>query len=358
MSDMSKEARRRKGILNIHFPAISQEFLLRRSIIPNRYNRIMKYAVLLIASLFILTSCNTYQPTDGTELSASEAISQPTITPSSTKTPTKFEPTSTIPAIIVPTPTPHLYSVVINDTLTGIAYKFNVTLDELLNANPTIINQPLIVGQELIIPARNTSGATSTITPFPIEISQVNCIINKDESLTCMVLLENESNQWIQNMSALIQLIDPTGNELDSCTAFPLLDLLPPGKAVILSCSFLNPPKSDFQAYATITSAVNNPISSERYLNISIQNPLIEITWDGKSANVQGEIILNSPSLTAKRVWILAISFNQDGAVVGFRRWESTTTLSSGDVMPFELTVSALDSEIDRIELIAEGIKN
>ena len=93
-------------------------------------------------------------------------------------------------------------------------------------------------------------------------------------------------------------------------------------------------------------------------LNISIQNPLIEITWDGKSANVQGEIILNSPSLTSKRVWILAISFNQDGAVVGFRRWESTTTLSSGDVMPFELTVSALDSEIDRIELIAEGIKN
>ena len=74
------------------------------------------------------------------------------------------------------------------------------------------------------------------------------------------------------------------------------------------------------------------------------------------SAQIQGEIILNSTGADASWVKILAIAFNKEGTVVGFRYWESKTILPSGGVMPFELMISSCGSVIDRVEMIVEGI--
>ena len=317
----------------------------------------MRFAVILTVFIVLLTSCSNYQTAESTIPSVSETFSQTTINSTNTKTPTKLIPTSTLPPIIIPSPTPYFYTVVLNDTLIGIAFKFNIPIEALLEANPSFSNQPLIVGQELIIPVVVDSEATPTITPFPLQISQLNCLNTKDASLTCLVLVKNEYTGWIQNLSVLIQLIDPSGKEIDSCNAYPVLDLVQPGSSMVLNCSFQNTPIGNYKAYATIISAVNNPLPGDLYLNLSIQNSLVEINWDGLSASVHGKVSNNTKNQDARRVWILAIAFNKEGTVIGFRRWESTTTLTYGGEMLFELNVAALDSEIDQVELVVEGTK-
>jgi LysM repeat protein len=317
----------------------------------------MRSASILFVIIILLASCSTIQPAETTIPMVIGTVIQPRITSTSTKTPTRANPTSTLPILIIPSPTPFLYSVVINDTPTGIAFKFNVSLEALLEANPSINYEPLIVGQKLVIPSADTSERTPTTKPAPVQISQVNCLKNQDTSLACLVLLENEFTGWIQNLSIQIQLIDPSGKLLDTCEAYPPLDLLPPGKSIVLSCSFPKSPNGNYLSYASVISAISIPFPNDRYLDISIRNPLVEIYWDGLTANVLGEIVLNTKNQDANRVWILAIAFNKEGKVVGFRRWESTTTLSPGNTMPFELKVASMDSEIDQVELIVEGTR-
>ncbi len=59
----------------------------------------------------------------------------------------------------VPAPTPQLYTVAKGDTMSKIARKFGVTVEELLAANPQIKNPNKIdIGDELTIPAPAPEG--------------------------------------------------------------------------------------------------------------------------------------------------------------------------------------------------------
>jgi hypothetical protein len=62
----------------------------------------------------------------------------------------------------VPSPTPLTYKVVSGDTLTKIAKKFNVTVAQILAANPTIKNADTIkVGDKIVIPTAGASASSS-----------------------------------------------------------------------------------------------------------------------------------------------------------------------------------------------------
>ena len=143
-------------------------------------------------------------------------------------------------------------------------------------------------------------GTTPTDTPFPIQVSQLNCYEGKDESLQCLALIMNEYSEWIQNLSTQIHLIDTSGKVIESCTAYSLIDLLPPGKSIILGCSFQKAPNVEYQPQAMVISASNVLSPSEHYLGISLRNTLISVNWEGSSAQVQGEIILNSTGVRCK----------------------------------------------------------
>jgi LysM repeat protein len=325
--------------------------------LPYGYNPNMKRVIILVVLIFLLASCSNNDSIVTTNGNVTETEKQLIQYPTKTDTANEVTSTSTFAELVFPTPTPFLYTVVLNDTLIGIAYSFNVPLEALLNANPSAENQPLLVGQELIIPTADKPSATFTITPLPIQPSQVDCFESQDESLRCLVLIKNEFADWIQNLSTQIHLIDPSGKLLETCTAYPPLDLLPPGRAIILSCSFQKVPIEKYQPQATIISASNVPFPSELYMDISIQNSFIELNREGLNAQVHGEIILNTHEFDASQVKILAIAFSKEGTVVGFRRWESNTVLPSGGIMPFELMISSFGSIIDRVELIVEGTR-
>jgi len=98
----------------------------------------------------------------------------PTLPPTATATP--VPPTATVPPPAA-TATPAVgsaanrYRIQSGDTLSGIAQRFNVSLEALLAANRLTVNATLRIGQELVIPGAGAPTATpkprATPTPLP-----------------------------------------------------------------------------------------------------------------------------------------------------------------------------------------------
>lgn len=76
-------------------------------------------------------------------------------------------PTPTPP--ILPTIAPTTYKVSSGDTLSGIAARFDVSVEELIRANSIADPDRLVEGQELNIPARS-QGASGTPLPSPTPV--------------------------------------------------------------------------------------------------------------------------------------------------------------------------------------------
>jgi len=80
-------------------------------------------------------------------------------------TPTEVPPTPTVTPTLLPTPspTPTTYVVQSGDTLSAIAIRFNVSLEELQRANNIADPNLIHVGQRLVIP-----GPTPVASPTPL----------------------------------------------------------------------------------------------------------------------------------------------------------------------------------------------
>ncbi len=76
---------------------------------------------------------------------------------------------SASPSVATPVPsaTPFVYTVVARDTLSTIAAKYHVTLDQIMKANPSIKDpNKIAIGDQIVIPTAGASGGT-TITQAP-----------------------------------------------------------------------------------------------------------------------------------------------------------------------------------------------
>lgn len=111
-------------------------------------------------SLFSFLSTETPTPT---ATFTATATFTPTNTP--TETPTPLPPTETPTPTATETPSgPSIYVVQEDDTLIGIAAKFNISLELLLALNPQIDPTTMIIniGDQIVIPAPNTELPSPT----------------------------------------------------------------------------------------------------------------------------------------------------------------------------------------------------
>ena len=100
---------------------------------------------------------------------------------------------------------------------------------------------------------------------------------------------------------------------------------------------------------ADATLLTGFPVSGEdvHYLPASLRNTFVEIAWNGMSAEVSGEVLVEGE---ASQVWVVATAYDREEKIVGVRRWETV----SGE-REFYLTVASLGHAIERVDLIVEA---
>jgi len=260
------------------------------------------------------------------------------------------------PEAPLPSPTPFTYTVQRGDTISSIALKFGVSMDDLQAANPEISPNAMSVGQVLKIPSNpaNPSGEP-TPTPVPFTIQQIQCYPTADQGMWCFVLVHNEYPDFMENVSAQVTLVDANRAAIASQTALLPLNILPPNTSLPLAVFFPPEVPLSVKPQVQILTAIRLLPDDGRYLPVTIHNTLVQVDGDGRTALAKGTVLLPGGDKTAGQVWVAGTAYDEMGNVVGVRRWESNTGLSPGGNLPFELMVSSLGGKIARVEFAVEA---
>ena len=311
---------------------------------------------LLLSSFYFLASCAS-QTADSTP-PPSTLIPFLTSTPipnSSTEIPRTPEGLVTAEAPL-PSPTPFTYTVQKGDTISSIALKFGVSMDDLQAANPEISPNAMSIGQVLKIPSspENASGEpTPTLVPFTIQ--QIECYPTADKGMWCFVLVHNDFSDFMENVSAQVTLVDANHTTLGTQTTWLPLNILPPGASLPLAVFFPPVIPSDAKPQVQVLTAIRLLPDDERYLPATINSTSVQVNAEGRSARVKGVVLLPDDARPARQVWVVGTAYDETGHVVGVRRWESSAGLSAGDDLPFEFMLYSLGGEITRVEFAVEA---
>ena len=311
---------------------------------------------LLLSSFFFLSSCTSQRVNPSPPPS--------TLIPFLTSTRASTLPTGplqTPEALItadapLPSPTPFTYTVQRGDTISSIALKFGISMDDLQAANPDVSPNAMSVGQVINIPSNpeNPSGEP-TPTPVPFTVQQIECYPTADKGMWCFVLVHNDFADFMENVSAQVTLVDANNTMIASQTALLPLNILPPNTSLPLTVFFPPEIPLDAKPQVQVLTAIRLLPDDERYLPATINNTLVQVNADGRSAQVSGVVLLQGDTKKANQVWVAATAYDESGNVVGVRRWESNAGLEAGGSLPFAFMVSSLGGEIAQVEFAVEA---
>ncbi len=330
-------------------------------IIPTMLPCIKAYLLFaVLAAGMALAGCSPETPIPQAALTPSPSPQPGALTPyltaTASSTPTPPDPATATP---LPSPTATLQTHLIKagEDLGGVAYRFHVSVQALLDANPGLDPYLLKVGSPINIPASSlqpTSAAPSP-TPVAVKLKAVNCARTKDGGAWCFVLLRNREQTAVEGVSALVRIADQDGANQRSQVAFAPLDLLPAGATLPLVVYFEPPVPLDLQAAAELLTALPVPDDSDRYLPVQITAQQVHIADGGLSASVSGKLALAAQQGKASAVWVAATAYDADGQVLGVRRWENEKPLRAGQEQTFNLQVYSTGAEISRVDLLAQA---
>jgi len=316
-------------------------------------------ATLVLALLLglLLSACGSSGDEAGEETAQPSSTATLTLyqTPTATAIQTLAVPTfePTLPPL--PTPTPFLYSVAADDTMWGLAIRFNVSLDDLLTANPGVDPSFLSVGTQLVIPIEGSETALPSPTPVTLELPAPLCYPTTAGGLWCFAQVENVLTEALENLTALIHLYSETGELLLSQEANALLNVLYPGQAIPLM-TYFDPPLPDWaHSQAQLQTALTVSSEDQRYLLLTMQDLAVQISADGLSADVGGSVSLPEESEPANVVWVALVAYDAQDRVVGLRRWEFEGELAAATPLAFEARVYSLSAAIARVEVLTEA---
>jgi len=315
------------------------------------------YIALWVAALLVLAACAPQTPPvpEGTASPSStrtgEFVPYYTPTPSTTPEPPSLTPTP-LPS---PTATPRQHTISLGEDLFGIALRYQVTLDELLQLNPDVEPHLLKVGQVLLVPAPSQLGSvTPQPTPMQLPLDPPDCQVTAEGGVWCFVVVRNPQEAPVESVSVSFRLAGEDG-QVHTQVGYAALNLLPAGGSLPALAYFPPPVPAPEQASAEVLAAVPAAAAQERYLPVTVEGGLDELTEDGM-ALVRGEVILSETASTASQVWVAAAGYDEQGRLVAVRRREqSGLALAAGERLAFEMALYNPAGEISRVELWAEA---
>jgi LysM repeat protein len=308
----------------------------------------MKQAITVLCTLLVACAPQTVDLTSPVTL-----IPYSTITPSITPE----QPEEVVLAIEspIPTPTPFPYTIQPGDTMSEIAEKYHISLDDLIAANPNVSPNSMSVGQTLQIPSSPSNPENaSTPTPVPASVEQIECYPTADRGMWCFALVHNDLPDILENVSAQVTLVDSNGAGIASRMALLPLNILPPNTSLPLFVFFAPDFPVDAKAQVQLLTAIQIPANDPRYLPASISNTSVQINRSGISAQVSGQVTLPQESIAANLVWVAAVAYDESGRVVGVKRWEGGGVQPGGS-LPFTLVVASAGEKIEKIEFVVEA---
>jgi len=276
-------------------------------------------------------------------------------TPSSTLPP--YHPIKTKhPTPQPPTPTPLTYTIVKGDTMLGVALRYGVSLEDLQTANPEVDPRFLSVETILIIPLGESSPPSlATPTPLSVGMAGPTCYVTSDLGAWCFLLIQNNLDESLENVSARIYLVSDSGEVVGEEIAFTPLNLIPP-EADFPAMAFFEPPLAQgFNPGAELTSALPASNVGERYLPATIKINQVEIDPSGRQATVEGIISTPKKSDPAGLIWLSVVAYGSNEEVVGVRKLEISGPVEAGVDLPYSLAVFSLGPPIQRVEAFVEA---
>jgi len=297
---------------------------------------------------FLLIGCSS-QPASPLPASPFNLVSYLTQTP-------EVIPAATLPATEIPspTPTPQVYIIASGDTLSKISQQFGVSLEFLQAANPNLQPTALIVGQTLVIPSATGPNPAAIFLPTPValDLGPVNCLPTLSD-LTCFAPVHNPRPEAVENLQVLITLIDETGQPLENQEALIPLNILPANASLPATAHFQK--ASSFRALSQLQASLPISADDQRYLPTRLDNLLISIDWNQRSAQVEGQILLAEGAPAAQILWLAATAYDANQQMIGFRRWEWQGLLQPGQAQPFSLRIYSLGPAINQVEVQVEA---
>jgi hypothetical protein len=208
----------------------------------------------------------------------------------------------------------------------------------------------LTPGTELLIPINGDLPAEvlPTPTPVPAELNPATCYTTAANELWCFLLVMNDGDQTLENLSGLVQLISADGEVIANVEAVAPLNVLPVGQAMPLVAFFKDPPAEWLSVRGQLLGAYALAQGDENYLDAELRETDINISETGLTAQVMGEIDITSGG-QASLIWVLAVAYDANGEVAGIRRWESENESA------FYLTVYSLGPRIAEVQLLIEA---
>ncbi len=315
-----------------------------------RRNPLLSFTILLTSYLLLSTSCTSQKVDLAPEPLTLNPFATSTTSPSQT-------PDGLVAAQTpLPSPTPFTYTIQRGDTISSIALKFGVSMDDLQAANPEVSSNAMSVGQVIRIPSdpANPSGEP-TPTPAPFTIQQIECYPNADKSMWCFVLAHNDFSESMENVTAQVTLVDSNNATLASQTALLPLNILPPNTSLPLMVFFPPDIPLDAKPQVQVLTAIHLLPNDGRYLPATVNNTLVQVDAGGRSARLSGQVSLPENAKAAQQVWVAGTAYDDAGRVVGARRWEWDKGLAAGGSLPFEFMVSSLGGKIARVDFAVEA---
>jgi hypothetical protein len=171
----------------------------------------------------------------------------------------------------------------------------------------------------------------------------------------CFVLVHNDFPDLMENLSAQVTLVDANNAALASQAALLPLNILPPNTSLPLSVFFRPEVPFDARPQVQVLTAIRLLPDDERYVPATVNNTLVQVNADGRSATVRGMVFSQSQERVAGSVWVAGTAYDEAGRVVGVRRWEWDDGLAAGGSIPFEFMISSIGGKITRVEFAVEA---
>jgi len=307
----------------------------------------MKKVAIFITVLLIVSACSSGLESDGTVARLTPYQTQPV-----TIEPTQVDKAQSTAA---PTPaataTPIVHIVSLGETISSIALQYGVTIDAILNANPGISPNVMIVGDEVIVPtgdAINTNIIDESVSSA-IRLGEPYCIQSGD-GLWCSVMVENGGEDAIMDAVVSFVFIDGSGNSILEKNVPTVLRRLSPNNA-LPAAIFLADPPAGYQDIDVSLYSARGLLQATQAVEVIEEDR--KVVLEKLRADITGTMRVEEGGESDRaNISIAAAAMNANRDVIGVRRQD--ITVEKEENFAFSITVYSSGDEISEVILYAE----